>query len=200
MQGFAVLDRQPASAVVVVWQTTRVAPSRAAHANAVSVDLDSDAEGLRKVHSLTRDFAVLATEGSDLRGLPLAARQLTSADLELLVRETTERRIAIQGAVRDYIARTRRRAAVVPTFPELISVATPCRGTPVERTLRLANNLAQLWSQWLATDEERRRRTVDSRGVTPWMMPEGLDSPAHAIFPRQFGMLIEPQPWGAFSA
>ena len=40
MQGFAVIDSQPDSSVVVVWHTTRVGATDVEHTNAVALDLD----------------------------------------------------------------------------------------------------------------------------------------------------------------
>jgi hypothetical protein len=52
-----------------------------------------------------------------------------------------------------------------------------------------------VWSAWLATEEQRVRRTINPRtGTPPWIMPEALGSPALAEFPPKFGQLVKPEP------
>jgi hypothetical protein len=67
--------------------------------------------------------------------------------------------------------------------------------SPEMRALSTADYVAEVWSGWLATEEQRLRRITDPRtGASPWIMPESLCSPEPADFPRGFGRQVQPEP------
>jgi hypothetical protein len=69
------------------------------------------------------------------------------------------------------------------------------RDEPAYRALSVANYVASVWMAWLATDEQRVRRTIDPRtGEPPWIMPEGLADPVLVEFPPEFADLAKPEP------
>lgn len=201
MLGFAILDRAPDTAEVVVWLTTKLKDARVDHTNAVVVSLDNDPEALRKIHGLTRDRVVMLTPGTTKDGLPLSAETLSPSALDLLVDETATHREDIIAAVKEYRRHARKPAIKLPDFPRLcVTYDFSTDASQVEQALSLADLVAQLWSQWLATDEERRRRTKDRDRVTPWMMPEEMNQPGLVLFPPAFGALLRPQPLEPYRA
>lgn len=202
MQGFAVIDNQPDTSVVAIWHTTRVAATAVEHTNAVAVDLDLDPEARLKVHSLTRERVVLITDGSALTGLPVSQPVLTTMDIDGLVEETARHQERILSAVEDYVERTRKRAIVRPTFstaPVVPPSSEPLQA-PTERALAVANYLARGWRRWLIAEEERLKRTTDSNGKSPWMMPHELGDPACAELPAELAARAVPQPVEVFDA
>jgi hypothetical protein len=84
----------------------------------------------------------------------------------------------------------------MPEFPSAQpKLRVEDRDEPAYRALSVANYVTQVWSAWLATDDERVRRTTNPRtGKTPWIMPEALGSPVPAAFPSKFGQLVLPEP------
>jgi hypothetical protein len=59
----------------------------------------------------------------------------------------------------------------------------------------VANYVRDAWEAWLATDEQRVRRTINPRtGKPPWIMPEEMGSTAPADFPPEFGQLVLSEP------
>lgn len=197
MRGFATVDNQPGSDTVAVWVTAHVEPHRAGHTNAVCVDKLSDPDASRKLRSLTRDYAVMLTEGSTLDALPIDGKPLSVADIEALVAETEERQQRITAAVAEYAAKTRIKSLAPPTFPPspVPSDFVPAEDTVTARALQAANYVARAWSLWLATEEQRRRRTVQPRtNKTPWIMPDDLNDPAVAAFPPDFAARVHAQP------
>lgn len=193
MLGFAVIDWQNGEGATAVWLTTRVTPERAGHTNAVRV-FDDDPAWEVKLRSLVADRAVLLTFGSTP---PLALVAPIPADeVAALAAETESYQRRIVDAVEMYVARSRSKALVRPDFP--VKVSPPeiheLADAP-QRALATANYLASVWNAWLATDEQRRRRTVDPReGTTPWIMPDDMNSPDLAEFPPEFTGRVRPQP------
>ena len=189
MRAIVTIDRQTASEVIVVWVTSRAERLRAAHTNAVKINVESDAMAMEKVRSLTARCAVLATEGSSLDGLPLEGCRITLRDIEGLIAETEERQQAILAGVKGYKRRIRSKSIKEPEFPP--SPQAPylasSDSTAIQRALTTANFVAEVWSGWLRTEEERRRRTVSPRTrLSPWMMPIELNSPEIAELPPLF--------------
>jgi hypothetical protein len=196
MQGFAVIDNRPESDSVAVWVTSHTAPQQASNSNAVTIDRHGDPDALRKVRSLTRSHAVLLTDGSTLDTLPVEGEPLTVADVEALVVETAEQQTLILEAVAAYARRTRNRSLVPPVFPMPPDPRdfNPAWDDATQRAFQTANYLAHAWTAWLATDEQRRRRSIQPRtDKTPWMMPEDMSSPQIAKFPPRFTALVQPQ-------
>lgn len=186
MRAIATIDRQPANDEIVVWVTSRVEGLRALNTNAVRSDAAEDLLAMDKVRWLTQDCVVLLTEGSTLDGLPVEGLCLTLDDVEGLVSETEVRQRAIVSSVRDYKRRTNSGSLKEPTFTASphASDFPPPDTTAVQRTLAAANFVSRAWTVWLETEEERRRRTVSPRtGVSPWMMPDELNSPHIAPLP-----------------
>jgi hypothetical protein len=167
------------------------------HTNAVVLNAANDPGALEKVRSLTRCCAVLLTDGSVPDGLPVEGEPLTSADIDAMVAATEEHQQAILEAVADYKRRTRSKTLIGPTFPTSPQASDfqPAQDTASQRAFMTANYLGKVWSRWLVTDEERRRRTARPKtGETPWIMPEGLNDPEVAVFPAAFAARVHEQP------
>lgn len=183
MQGFAVIDNQPGSDVIAVWLTSRITSARAEHTNAVTLNVKNDPDAYGKVHSLTRLRAVVLTEGSTAKYLPVSGDVLKVADLDALLTETSEQQALIAEAVD-----TRKGNLVQPEFPPAPEYSNfkPAEDTASQRAFQTANFLAHAWTAWLATDEQRRRRSA--------RMPESMRSTEVAEFPPSFGQRIHAQP------
>jgi hypothetical protein len=55
--------------------------------------------------------------------------------------------------------------------------------------------LTAAWAAWLATEEQRVRRTINPRtGKPPGVMPDELGSTELADFPAEFGKLVLQEP------
>lgn len=203
MLGFAVVDHRSGSDTAAVWLTNRVTTSGADHGNAVKIDLGSDVDALRKIHALTRDRLVVLTEGSTADGLPITAATLSVGDVGLLVAETVEHQRRIVDAIDAYAKRTRNKNLVRPAFREPLSPGSfePSEDTATQRAFQTANYVARAWSEWLTTDDERRRRAENPRTKkSPWIMPTEMGSPVVADFPAAFIERVAPQPLEAFHA
>ncbi|HWJ68023.1 MAG TPA: hypothetical protein VNT31_15220 [Nocardioides sp.] len=188
MRGIATIDRQPGSDTIAVWVTNRTG-SEVTNTNAVVIDVPEDPRAMDKVRSLTRCCVVLATEGSDLDGLPIEGEPLTMADVTLLADATTERQQAILDAIAAFKKRGGSKAHREPIFVSAPDRAafTPREDTPSQRAFTTANYFGKVWRAWLTTDEERRRRTARPRtGETPWIMPDDLNQPELVEFPDDF--------------
>lgn len=203
MRSVAIIDNRDAT-TMAIWITSRVAPTVVAHVNAVVVDLVSDLRGIEKARLLTRERAVLVTDGSTLEGLPIVGAPMMLADISTLVAETEALQRKILDAVAAFASRPDPKTGRVPAKPRKIvapEFAASARAedfraretTPPMRALAAANYLARAWTLWLETDDERRRRAVDSRG-RPWMMPPELASPVIAELPSSFeaGLITQP--------
>jgi hypothetical protein len=191
--GFAVIDRQVGHGVTAVWLTTRITSDRVGHTNAVCV-ADDDPDGSTKLRSLIADRAVILTAGSE-HPLPLMT-PIQVDTIGSLVTETTEYQRRIVEAVDAYVAKSRSKNLVRPDFPPA-PVVPELRELPdaAQRALATANYVARAWSAWLATDEQRRRRTVDPRkGTSPWIMPDDMNSPDVAEFSSAFAEHVRPEP------
>ncbi len=190
MLGFAVIGAQPGSNEVAVWLTSLVDAQRANHTNAVVTRRD-DPRLLDKVRAVTGDRAVLVTAGTVLEGLGLDVVPLDTGCLAGLVEETVEQRDRIIEAVAAY-GRKQRTKPVPPEFygdVDLVEVPLT-EDSPPGRALRTATMLARAWTNWLQTEEQRRRRTARPQdGATPWMMPDDLNSPTIAMLPDRFAEL-----------
>jgi hypothetical protein len=197
VQGIATIDHRPGSDIVVVWLTKRTEQLRADHTNAVSVDLASDPDAIEKLRSLTRSCTVLITDGSAIDGLPIDGEPLTTSDIDALVAATKAHQASILEAVKSFKRQTRSSSLKDPAFPPNPE-ATDFRtddDRPSQRALSTANYAARAWTAWLQTEEERRRRTARPRtGETPWMMPDGLDSPDVSPLPAALSSRFNTQP------
>ncbi|MCV7315908.1 hypothetical protein H7J77_10185 [Mycolicibacillus parakoreensis] len=191
MLGFAIVDRQPGANATAVWLTTRVDDTRVNHTNAVLIDHHDEDYGY-KVWALTADRAVVLTDGTT-PATPFTGT-LTVASFNELIDEAFENQQRISDAVA--AARTSKRKLMDPDFPcsGPVFVADE-RDEPQYRALAVANYIAKVWRFWLLTDEQRVRRTVDTRtGEPPGIMPHGLDQPALAAFPPTFAAKVTPEP------
>jgi hypothetical protein len=166
-----------------------------ANVNAVVLNLDTDLQAEQKLHALTRGGIVLATGGTTLAGLPISGAALRQSDLSALLAEAKQHQALIVAAVADYKARAGSKTLVEPNFPAdpRVEDFEPGDDSPAKRALALANYACRVWSVWLQTDAERRKRTVQPRTqVTPWIMPDELNSPLTPDFPPTFSArLIE---------
>src|SRR5262245_48649589 len=195
--GIATIDRQPYSCTIAVWLTTRSMPLEARHTNAVVIDLVNDPLATKKVRSLTRCYVVLATEGSSLDGMPIDGKPMTVADMAGLLAEAEAQQVRILAAVDEFKQGTRSRNLVEPTFPVSPNVEdfVPAEDTASSRALATANYLRRVWTVWLKTDEQRRRRTVQPKtGKTPWIMPAALNGSIVPDFPAEFARRLRVQP------
>jgi hypothetical protein len=86
------------------------------------------------------------------------------------------------------VAPLRPRPFVPPDFPS--PVVRPSErqagSSPVDRSLAVANYVRRLWSAWLQTEDERRKRAMP-KGSRPASMPAGLDSTEITELPLRFG-------------
>lgn len=196
MQGIATIDRQPNSDTVAIWLTSR-SGVEVGNTNAVVSNMAKDPSAIEKVRSLTRCCAVLVTEGSMLDGLPIEGEPLTVSDIAALVDATEVRQHAILAAIEDYKRRSRSKTLAEPRFLPSPSAGDfrPTEDTASQRAFTTANFIGKAWSRWLATDEERRRRTAQPKtGLTPWIMPADLNSADLAAFPAEFAVRLTVQP------
>lgn len=192
MLGFAIVDRQPTAAATAVWLTTHVGGTTVQHTNAVVIDLDDDEYGT-KIYALTADRIVVLTEGSVADGLFEQALGVDAFDE--LIAETAARRLLIEQAVTNYMAKSKNKNLVIPNFPAPPMLAAETRAEPQRRALATANYVAAVWSGWFATEEQRLRRTTDPRkGDAPWIMPEDLAAPEVSQFPPTFASFVQPEP------
>jgi hypothetical protein len=204
MLGFAVVDFRLKSDVVAVWLTSRITATRADHTNAVTVELEEDENALQKVHALTRDRLVVMTDGSTSAGLPIGADTLTVADISSLSSEIEAHRQRIVEAIDSYAKKTKNRSLVRPTFTDIVlpdSVVAPGEESPTQRAFQLANFVSRTWTDWLVTDDERRRRSTNPRTKkSPWIMPEHLSSSVIDELPANFRERFVPNPVEALNA
>jgi hypothetical protein len=146
-----------------------------------------------KVRALTVDRAVVLTEGT----VPPVefVHALEVKDFDGLIDETVAHQQRISQAIIDYMARTRNKNLVRPDFPASPKVNSAERDEPALRALSVADYVASVWRAWLASDEQRVRRTTDPRsGARPWIMPKELGDPALAVFPPEFASRVKPEP------
>lgn len=111
-----------------------------------------------------------------------------------LVDETLAYRRRIAEAVA--AARTPKRNLVMPDFPRMVpKLAVDGRNESQFRALSVANYVAAVWGFWLATDEQRVRRTINPKtGESLEIMSEELGAPVLAQFPPEFAELVKPEP------
>jgi hypothetical protein len=193
MLGFAIVDRQPAATATAVWLTSHIGGSRVNHTNAVVIAHDDERHDA-KVRALTIDRAVVLTGGT---APPLPFMHALGVDaFDVLVDETSAHQQLITDAVTDYAARTRSQNLVMPDFrKERPRLTMDERNEPAYRALSVANYVARAWEAWLATDEQRVRRTINPRTkAPPWIMPKELGDPMLAVFPPKFAELARPEP------
>ena len=203
MLGFAVVDHKAGSGIAALWLTSRLAANRADHTNAVKIDLETDEDALRKVHALTRDRLVVLTDGSAAEGLPITSNTLSVDDVGLLVSETVDHQSRIIEAIDAYAKRTKSSNLVRPAFNKPISAGSfiPSEDAATHRAFQTANYVARAWTEWLTTDDERRKRAENPRTKkSPWIMPEDMSSNVIAEFPAEFIGRFVPQPLEVFSA
>ncbi len=196
MRAFSVIDNQPEAETVAVWVTSRGFGTEPTHANAVVIDKAADPDAAEKVRSLTRMNLVLLTEGSTAEGLPVEGDVLTTADIDLLVRETETLQEAIRTGVARYQKETGRSVAFVE-FPRSPGRQDfPLQGPQArDRAFQTANYLLKAWKAWLVTEAERQHRSINPRSkTTPWMLPEDLSSPTMALLPTALTDRAQPQP------
>lgn len=192
MRGIAIIDCQPAGQGIAIWCTSRSPrlATQAINVNAHSIDADSGRDAKEVVRSLTRCRAVLATDGSDLEGLPIEGQALRPTDLVDFASEIEERRRAILAAIDDADASNGTKL-VRPRFEALPSPDRfePTEDVPVSRAFALAEHLRALWIAWLLTDTERQRRT----GQRSLAMPSELSDPEVPDFPDGFASRLTEQ-------
>ena len=192
MLGFAIVDRRPNAASTAVWLTSREG-TRVIHTNAVVIP-DDDERHDAKVRALTADRAVVLTSGT----MPPVefVHALGVSEFDDMIGETAAHQRRISQAVADYMARMRTRNLVMPHFPAPPEMVAAKHDEPAFRALSVANYVASVWMAWLASEEQRVRRTTDPRsGASPWIMPEELGSPILEVFPLEFAARVKPEPF-----
>ena len=193
MLGFATLDANPRCDTSAVWLTSRVAPDLAEHTNAVSIQ-DSDASSERTMRALIADRILLLTPGSQAPSF--AAGALTVDDLSVFRDEIEHLQERIISAITEHSTRARNGNLVRPVFarfprPEEFDMSSE---SPTKRALETANFLAKLWTCWLSTEEQRRRRSINPKtGTTPWIMPEEMNAQTIAELPPVFAERVLPE-------
>jgi hypothetical protein len=193
MLGFAIVDMQPTAKATAVWLTCHLDGSRVNHTNAVVIPHDDDRHDL-KVWNLTADRAVVLTDGT---AAPIMFKHSLAVDaFDGLLDETSVYQRRIIDAVADYAKRSKNKNLVAPAFVTNRAELKPDgRDEPAYRALSAANYVRDAWAAWLATDEQRVRRTINPRtGEPPWIMPEDMGSTTVADFPPEFGQLVVPEP------
>lgn len=193
MLGFAIVDAQPLANATAVWLTCRLEGSQVSHTNAVVIQHDEQRHD-SKVWDLIADRAVVLTTGA-VPPIPFA-HSITLEVFDTLLDETVANQERITDAVAAYAKRTKNKNLIAPTFagyrPQL---KLDDRDEPGYRALAAANYVRDAWTAWLATDEQRVRRTMNPRtGKPPWIMPDDLGDPTLADFPPEFGQLVRPEP------
>lgn len=214
MRGIVTIDRRPGSEILAVWVSARASvghreqylgeeandpanggDTRPENVNAVVINMKTDAQAMEKVRSLVSHSVVVATDGSDLTGLPIDSKPMSVADFGMLTDETEEHQRQILEALDSYATRIspktgavlRPRPVARPNWVRrpAIDQFRPGEDTPAARALATANYVCALWRYWLATDEERRAR-VDS----PPRMTDQLSSPIVPDFPPKLAARI----------
>lgn len=203
MLGFAVVDHRAESGIAAVWLTSRLAANTADHTNAVTIELETDEDALKKVHALTRDRLVVMTQGSTSKGLPITSNTLTLEDVGSLASETLDHQARIIEAIDAYAKKTKNSNLARPAFNKPISLDlfVPSEDTATQRAFQTANYVARAWTDWLATDDERRKRSENPRTKkAPWIMPDGMNSKVIEELPAAFIERFVPQPLETFRA
>lgn len=197
MLGFAVVDSQPSSDSTAVWLTSRVATDRADHTNAVTLANDDPEKG-RKFRSLVADRIVLLTPGSEAPAV--VSNAATVEALETVREEIELLQSRIVEAVTKYGEHTRSKNLVRPTFSPTPSTRDLdlSGSSSAHRALATADHLGHLWTCWLKTEEQRRRRSVDpKKGTSPWIMPDDMSAVDIAELPPSLSDGTRPQPVSA---
>lgn len=177
MRGFAVIDQRSDADEVGIWCVTQMG-HMVANTNAV---VATPEDGERIGHAMTRGHAVFLTPRTTL-----GIGGLTSADLLAWVNETEEHKTRISEAVEEYRRRSKSKTIQLPEFPASIDSLdiAPADDSAGAWAFAYANLLGRVWSNWLAVDEQRRRRVErPAKPGKPWMMPEDLCSPNLAVLP-----------------
>lgn len=196
MRGFITIDRQPGSDAVALWATSR-SDKTPNHVNAVVTDLAEDRDALWKIRTLTRDAAVVITDGSDPAGLPLDALPHTMADMKRLCDATRTLQQQIVSAIDAYAMMPSPKTGKPPksprklVYPEFADSPqqpdfVPCDDTPQQRALAGADYVRAAWRFWVDAEEQRRQRIRSPKGVTPWMMPAELGAAEVTVLPATF--------------
>ena len=197
MLGFAVVDSQPSSDATAVWLTSRVASDRTDHTNAVTLAND-DPDKERKFESLLAGRIVLLTPGSKTPAV--VSNAATVEALETFREEIEQLQSRIVEAVTNYSEHTRSKNLVRPTFsptPSTRDLDLSGR-SPAHRALATANLVGGLWTCWLKTEEQRRRRSIDpKKGTSPWIMPDDMSAVDVAELPPSLSDETRPQPVSA---
>jgi hypothetical protein len=193
MLGFAIVDNQPSAERTAVWLTSHLGGSRVSHTNAVVIRHDDERHDT-KIWNLTADRAIVLTSGST-PPIPFA-HNITLELFDRLLDETIAYQQHIVGAVTEFAKRTKNKNFSGLAFSPIRPVFKPDdRDEPQYRALSAANYVRDAWTAWLATDEQRVRRTVNPRtGKPPWMMPDELGRPTLAEFPPELGGIVRPEP------
>ncbi len=193
MLGFAIVDNQPAATATAIWLTSRLEGSQVGHTNAVVIRHDDERHDT-KVWNVTADRAVVLTTGT---AAPIAFKHTIELKaFDSLLAETSGFQKRIIDAVAEYAGRTKSKNLVGPAFTaHWIELKPADHDEPAYRALSAANYVRDVWAAWLATDEQRLRRTINPRsGRAPWIMPDDLGATTLAEFPPEFGQRVKPEP------
>jgi hypothetical protein len=189
MRGFTVIDNRSDDDQIAVWVVSRVSPTAAGNSNAVSMVRSHDAAVQRAVRSLTRNQAILVTEGSTLDGLPVDSKALTVADVRDLIDETS----AIREQILSLVQYLRRKPPIFVSIPDAERFH-PTEHTAQQRAPQAANLLGRVWTAWLDTDLRRRAYSADPRAADFGRLSGGLSSLDPMLFPPSFGSRIHAEP------
>lgn len=198
MRGLAIIDRLPGSYELSIWLTSRSprAQTEVVNVNATTIDLKRDPDAKEIVRSMTRCRAVLVTDATELKGLPIEGDPVRVSDLVDLLAEVVAWQVQIVAAVRDYSDRVST-TLVEPVFspPPLFANFVPDEDTSTRRAFVLAECLRTIWKSWLRTEAERIKRTIQPRtGRTPWIMPADMNGQEMPDFPPGFAARLNEQP------
>lgn len=186
MLGFAVVDRSEGGDRTAVWLTSREG-AHVRHTNAVVLPNDDDGYSAR-VRALITNRVVVLTDGT----VPPAevGTALDVSEFGDFIEETSDWQQQIVHAIIEY-GRRNKKKLVRPVFPDVPVLGLAVADEPQYRALAVANYVRGVWAGWLAAEEQRRRRTVDSRtGEPSLILPEELRSPILAELPPKFAARV----------
>jgi hypothetical protein len=180
MLGFATVDLSIRDHSLTVWLTSVETDIRVAHTNAVVFDLAED-EVSRRGWSMACDRYVVLTDRTPRDHLVLAEWGVAPCHLATLVKQAAAAQEAVMAAFAEQATRPGKADLMEPALPLIpppLEQAPLEGGSPQQLTLAVANQVARVWTAWLAAERERVKR---------WSyMPGGRKGEAPAVLPAEF--------------
>jgi hypothetical protein len=177
MLGFATVDLSIRDHSLTVWLTSVEMDTRVAHTNAVVFNLAEDAVS-RRAWSMACDRYVILTDRTPRDHGAFAQWGIAPCDLAMLAKQATAAQEAVMAAFVSQAARPGKAALMepaMPLIPQLLEQAALEAESPQQLTLAVANQVAHIWTAWLAAERERVKRWSympgGSRGESPAVLP-----------------------------